>query len=105
MSRMFQLLFCGPIHGPFRIQFQDINPTSVAAPFGGMKEIGMTQSITVEFIKSVTSDDQLTVVGAIQEKLSERSTLMTGEIYNAEFERFVGVIQGICLSFFPVIAD
>lgn len=44
----------------------------------------MTQSITVEFIKSVTSDDQLTVVGAIQEKLSERSALMTGEIYNAD---------------------
>ena len=48
------------------------------------KKIGMTQSITVEFMKSVTSDDQLIVVGAIQEKLSERSTLMTGEIYNAD---------------------
>ena len=48
------------------------------------KKMGMTQSITVEFIKSVTSDDKLTVIGAIQEKLSERSALMTGEIYNAD---------------------
>ena len=49
-----------------------------------LKKIGVTKSMTVDFIKSVNSDDRLTIVGALQEKQSERSALMTGEIYNAD---------------------
>ena len=49
-----------------------------------LKKIGMTQTMTVEFIKAVNADERLTIVGGLQEKQSERSGLMTGSIFNAE---------------------
>ncbi len=49
-----------------------------------LKKIGMTQSMTVEFIKAVDVDEPLTIVGAMKENQSERSALMTGSIFNAE---------------------
>ena len=47
-----------------------------------LKKIGMTQSITVEFKKAVNASEQLTIVGSIKEKQSERSALMSGMIFN-----------------------
>jgi acyl-coenzyme A thioesterase PaaI-like protein len=49
-----------------------------------LKKIGVTKSMTTDFIKSVNAGERLTVVGAVQEKSSERSTLMTGAIYNPD---------------------
>ena len=47
-----------------------------------LKRIGMTKSITVDFIKAVYAGELLTVVGGIQEQQSERDSLMQGAIYN-----------------------
>lgn len=49
-----------------------------------LKKIGMTQSITVQFNKAIQTGEHLTIVGGIQEKQSQRSTLMHGAIFNAD---------------------
>jgi acyl-coenzyme A thioesterase PaaI-like protein len=49
-----------------------------------LKKIGMTRSITVDFIQSVNTEEKLTIVGGIQETPSERSALVTGAIYKAD---------------------
>ena len=49
-----------------------------------LKKIGMTKTITVEFKKAVSAAEQLTIVGSIKEKHSERSALMSGVIFNAD---------------------
>jgi uncharacterized protein (TIGR00369 family) len=47
-----------------------------------LKKIGVTKSITVDFKKPIHVGHQLTVVGFIQEMLSERQVVVTGEIYS-----------------------
>ena len=49
-----------------------------------LKKIGVTKSMTVDFIKPVTVGKRLTVIGAIQEVQSERQILVNGSIYNDE---------------------
>jgi uncharacterized protein (TIGR00369 family) len=49
-----------------------------------LKKIGVTKSITVDFKKPIHVGQQLTVVGFIQEMLSERQVVATGEIYSAD---------------------
>jgi acyl-coenzyme A thioesterase PaaI-like protein len=49
-----------------------------------LKKIGVTKTITVEFKKAVSAAEQLTIVGSIKEKHSERSALMSGVIFNAD---------------------
>ena len=48
------------------------------------KKIGVTKTITVDFVKPVFADQEMTVVGEIRAKESGRSVLMSGEIYNSE---------------------
>jgi acyl-coenzyme A thioesterase PaaI-like protein len=45
-------------------------------------KIGVTKSMTVEFMKPVQIGKPLTVIGAIGEILSERQVVVTGEIYS-----------------------
>jgi len=47
-----------------------------------LKKIGVTKTMTVEFLKPLSVEKRLTVVGAIQEIQSERQVLVTGEIYS-----------------------
>jgi len=47
-------------------------------------KIGVTKSMNVEFLKPVAAETPLTAVGFIQEVVSERQVLVTGEIYNQE---------------------
>jgi uncharacterized protein (TIGR00369 family) len=47
-----------------------------------LKKIGVTKSMTVDFIKPLTVGKRLTVVGSIQEKHSERQIVVTGEVYS-----------------------
>ncbi len=49
-----------------------------------LKKIGVTKTMTVEFIKPLSVGNRLTVIGAIQEIQSERQVLITGEIYSDE---------------------
>jgi len=49
-----------------------------------LKKIGVTKSITVDFIKPVRVGKRLTVVGAIEEMHSDRHVMVTGEIYSDE---------------------
>lgn len=49
-----------------------------------LKKIGVTKSITVDFIKPVRVEKKLTVVGAIEEVHSDRHVVVTGEIYSDE---------------------
>ncbi len=49
-----------------------------------LKKIGVTKSMTVDFLKPLHVGKRLTVVGSIQEKHSERQVLVTGEIYSEE---------------------
>ena len=46
------------------------------------KKIGMTKSITVQFSKAVYAGEQLTIVGGIQERRSEKESIMKGAIFN-----------------------
>ncbi len=48
------------------------------------KKIGVTQKITVEFVKPVLAEDQLIVIGRLEEKQSARSVIMSAEVYNSE---------------------
>ncbi len=48
------------------------------------KKLGVTKTITVNFVKPVQVKEQLTVVGGIQQKLSDRTVLMMGEIYKED---------------------
>ncbi|MBM9612783.1 PaaI family thioesterase [Desulfobulbus rhabdoformis] len=47
-------------------------------------KIGVTKSITVDFKKPVASENPLMAVGSIQEVVSERKAIVTGEIYNQD---------------------
>lgn len=47
------------------------------------KKLGVTKKITVEFIKPVFTDDEITVVGNLEKK-SDRSVIMSGQIYNSD---------------------
>lgn len=47
-------------------------------------KIGVTKSMTVEFLKPVPAETPLTAVGYIQEVVSERQVLVTGEIFNQD---------------------
>ena len=47
-------------------------------------KIGVTKSMTVEFIKPLQVGTRLTVVGSIQETPSERQIVVQGEIYSEE---------------------
>jgi|SRR5665647_143704 len=49
-----------------------------------LKKIGVTKSMTVDFMKPLHVGERLTVVGSIQEIQSERQILVTGEIYSEE---------------------
>ena len=49
-----------------------------------LQKIGVTKSMTVDFMKPLRVGEQLTVVGSIQEIQSERLVLVTGEIYSAD---------------------
>jgi len=49
-----------------------------------LKKIGVTKSMTVEFIKPVRVGQNLTVVGVIEEICSERQVLVSGAIYADE---------------------
>lgn len=46
------------------------------------KNLGVTKSITVNFIKPVQADTKITVVGAAEQQPKGRSVRMMGEIYN-----------------------
>jgi uncharacterized protein (TIGR00369 family) len=46
-----------------------------------LKKIGVTKSMTVDFMKPVHVEKQLTVVGTIEEIRSERQIIVTGTIY------------------------
>ena len=46
-----------------------------------LKKIGVTKSMTVDFIKPVRVGQNLTVVGAIEEIRSERQVVVSGTIY------------------------
>ncbi|MDD2463303.1 MAG: PaaI family thioesterase [Desulfobulbus sp.] len=47
-------------------------------------KIGVTKAMTVEFLKPVPAETPLTAIGFIQEVVSERQVLVTGEIYNQD---------------------
>ncbi len=47
-------------------------------------KIGVTKAMTVEFLKPVPAETPLMAVGFIQEVVSDRQVLVTGEIYNKE---------------------
>lgn len=47
-------------------------------------KIGVTKSMSVEFLKPVPAETPLTALGCIQEVVSERLVLVTGEIYNQD---------------------
>lgn len=49
-----------------------------------LQKIGVTKSMTVDFIKPIAAGKKLTVVGTIQETRSGRQALVTGEIYADE---------------------
>jgi len=48
-----------------------------------VKKIGVTRSMTVDFLKPVVALEQLSVVGSVIEIGSKRSLLISGEIYNS----------------------
>ena len=48
------------------------------------KKIGVTKTMTVDFIKSINAGEELTVVVAIKEVQFEQKILVTGEIYSHE---------------------
>ena len=49
-----------------------------------LQKIGVTKSMTVDFMKPLRVGEPLTVVGSIQEIQSERLVVVAGEIYSAE---------------------
>ena len=48
------------------------------------RKIGVTKTITVDFVKPLFAGKEVTVIGELKEKDSGRSVLMSGEIYNSE---------------------
>ena len=46
-------------------------------------KIGVTKTMTVTFIKPISVEEELTIIGSIQQVQSERLVLVSGEIYNA----------------------
>ena len=48
------------------------------------KKIGVTKTITVDFVKPVIAGKEVTVIGELKEKVSGRSVMMSGEIYNSK---------------------
>ena len=53
-------------------------------------KIGVTRSMTVDFLKPVPVGSQLTVIGAVAERQSERMVLVRGEIRNEDDVLCVG---------------
>ncbi len=49
-----------------------------------VQKIGVTKSMTVDFLKPLRVGEKLTIVGSVQEIQSERLVLVTGEIYSEE---------------------
>jgi uncharacterized protein (TIGR00369 family) len=49
-----------------------------------LQKIGVTKSMTVDFMKPLRVGEKLTIVGSIQEIQSERLVQVTGEIYSGE---------------------
>ena len=49
-----------------------------------LKKIGVTRSITVDFLKPVIAGENLTVVGSLLEERSERAIKISGDIYNSK---------------------
>lgn len=49
-----------------------------------LQKIGVTKSMTVDFLKPLRVGGNLTVVGSVQARHSERLVSVTGEIYSAE---------------------
>jgi uncharacterized protein (TIGR00369 family) len=47
-----------------------------------LRKIGVTKSITVDFLKPLSVGKRLTVIGSIQETQSERQALVSSEIYS-----------------------
>ena len=47
-----------------------------------LKKIGVTKSMSVDFLKPVVAGDKLTVVGSVVEVRAERSVKVFGDIYN-----------------------
>jgi acyl-coenzyme A thioesterase PaaI-like protein len=47
-------------------------------------KVGVTKSMTVEFLKPVKTEQPLTAIGFIQEVVSDRLIMVTGEIYNQD---------------------
>lgn len=45
-------------------------------------KIGVTKTMTVTFIKPIGVEEELTVIGSIQQVQTERLVLVSGEIYN-----------------------
>jgi acyl-coenzyme A thioesterase PaaI-like protein len=48
------------------------------------KKLGVTKKITVEFIKPIFADDEITVVGNLEKIESGRSVIMSSQIYNSD---------------------
>ena len=49
-----------------------------------LKKIAVTKSMTIDFLKPLSVEKQICVVGSIQEIQSDRQVLITGEIYSDE---------------------
>ncbi len=47
-------------------------------------KIGVTKTMTVDFLKPVRAEQTLTAIGFIQEEISDRQIRVTGEIYSEE---------------------
>lgn len=47
-------------------------------------KIGVTKTMTVDFLKPVRAEQTLTAIGYILEEVSDRQTRVTGEIYSQE---------------------
>lgn len=46
-------------------------------------KIGVTKTMTVTFMKPISVEEELTVIGSVQQVQTGRQVLVTGEIYNA----------------------
>jgi len=68
-----------------------------------LKRIILTKSMTVDFIKPVFIDDELTVEGKVLERKSERDALMAGFLYNPKGE-LCAKSQGTFALFTPEAA-
>lgn len=47
------------------------------------KKLGVTKTMTVDFLKPISAGEELTVIGSVHKKPGQRSAVITGELYNA----------------------